>query len=109
MAQITEDPYEVLGVHREATHIEIKSAYRKAARDSHPDANPDDPHAEARFKSVAVAYEILSDAEKRENYDRFGSVDGSANMADGMGGLGDLFDAFFGGQGGGWQAVFQPG
>ena len=66
MAQITEDPYEVLGVHREATHIEIKAAYRKAARDSHPDANPDDPHAEARFKSVAVAYEILSDPEKRK-------------------------------------------
>ena len=109
MAQITEDPYEVLGVHREATHIEIKSAYRKAARDSHPDANPDDPHAEARFKSVAVAYEILSDAEKRENYDRFGSVDGSANMADGMGGLGDLFDAFFGGQGGGFGAGFGGG
>ena len=78
MAQITEDPYEVLGVHREATHIEIKAAYRKAARDSHPDANPDDPGAEARFKSVAVAYEILSDGQKRENYDRFGSVDGSA-------------------------------
>lgn len=101
MAQITEDPYEVLGVYREATHIEIKAAYRKAARDSHPDANPDDPGAEARFKSVAVAYEILSDGEKRENYDRFGTVDGSAGMPDGMGGLGDLFDAFFGGGGGG--------
>ena len=110
MAQITEDPYEVLGVHREATHIEIKAAYRKAARDSHPDANPDDPHAEARFKSVAVAYEILSDGEKRENYDRFGSVDGGAGMADGMGGLGDLFDAFFGGGGGaGFGAGFGGG
>ena len=101
---------QVLGVHREATHIEIKAAYRKAARDSHPDANPDDPHAEARFKSVAVAYEILSDGEKRENYDRFGSVDGSAGMADGMGGLGDLFDAFFGGGGGaGFGAGFGGG
>ncbi|HMS49160.1 J domain-containing protein [Candidatus Neomicrothrix sp.] len=110
MAQITEDPYEVLGVHREATHIEIKAAYRKAARDSHPDANPDDPHAEARFKSVAVAYEILSDGEKRENYDRFGSVDGGAGMADGMGGLSDLFDAFFGGGGGsGFGAGFGGG
>ena len=109
MAQITEDPYEVLGVHREATHIEIKAAYRKAARDSHPDANPDDPGAEARFKSVAVAYEILSDGQKRENYDRSGSVDGSAGMGDGVGGLGDLFDAFFGGGGGGFGAGFGGG
>ncbi|MEZ5383282.1 MAG: molecular chaperone DnaJ [Microthrixaceae bacterium] len=109
MAQVTEDPYEVLGVSRDASPNDIKAAYRKAARDSHPDANPDNPAAEARFKSVAVAYEILSDGEKRENYDRFGSVDG-APMGGMGGGLGDLFDAFFGGGGaGGFGAGFGGG
>lgn len=94
------DYYEVLGVSRNATADEIKRAYRRLARQLHPDANPEDPEAEARFKEVALAYEVLSDPERRHQYDTFGSVGppGAGGMG-GFGGIGDLFDAFFGGQG----------
>ena len=95
------DFYEILGVSRDASAEEIKKAYRRAARESHPDANPDDAAAEARFKELAAAYEVLSDPEKRSRYDRFGSADGF-DMGDPFGaggGFGDLFDAFFGGSG----------
>jgi len=97
------DLYEVLGVERDASADDIKRAYRKLARKLHPDTNPDDPTAEAQFKEVAQAYEVLSDPAARERYDRFGSVDGF-DFGDpfgggGAGGLGDLFDAFFGGAG----------
>lgn len=93
------DLYEVLEVSRDATADEIKKAYRRLARESHPDANPDDPDAEARFKELAAAYEVLSDPSKRERYDRFGNSAGfdlSDPFGSGMGGLGDLFDSFFG-------------
>ena len=94
------DLYEVLQVSREATQEDIKKSYRRLAREWHPDANPDDPEAEARFKELAAAYEVLSDPEKRQRYDRFGNS-ADFNLSDpfgsGMGGLGDLFDSFFGG------------
>jgi len=98
------DYYEVLGVSKSASPEEVKKAYRQLAMQYHPDRNPDDQEAEARFKEAAEAYETLSDAPKRQQYDRFGS-DG---MRGGMGGFGggmefDLSDAlrtFMGGFGG---------
>lgn len=101
------DYYELLEVSREATAEEVKKSYRRLARRYHPDANPDDAEAEAKFKELSTAYQVLSDPERRAHYDRFGSDD-SMNFGDpfGSGGLGDLFDAFFGGSspfGGGSQ------
>ena len=99
---MNEDLYEVLGVPRGASAEEIKRAYRTLARQLHPDANPGDPSAEARFKEVAVAYEVLSDPEKRQRYDTFGP-EGLRGMGGGtsdiFSGFGDIFEAFFGGGG----------
>jgi molecular chaperone DnaJ len=95
------DPYELLGVDRDADDATIKKAYRKLAREYHPDVNPD-PVAQERFKEVSHAYEILSDPQKRAAYDRGGDPFAGA----GFGGAGagfsftDIMDAFFGGQGG---------
>src|ERR671934_2482470 len=93
------DLYESLGVSKGASQDEIKKAYRKLARRYHPDANPGDAGAEERFKEVQHAYDVLSDPEKRKQYDRFGA----ANGRPGPGGfrfdtegfdLGDLGDIF---------------
>ncbi len=75
------DHYEVLGISRDATADQIKSAYRAMAKKFHPDRNPDDPEAEKRFRECAAAYEVLSDPERRRQYDAFGSVDRSGGFA----------------------------
>jgi molecular chaperone DnaJ len=97
------DPYEVLGVARDADETQIKKAFRKLARELHPDVNAHDPDAEEKFKEAAEAYEILSDADRRATYDRYGHdglrSGGYASNVDGFGSISDLFDAFFGGGG----------
>lgn len=82
---MSKDFYAILGVPRDASTEEIKKAFRRLARESHPDANPDDPTAEARFREIAEAYEVLSDPERRRRYDRGDTID-----------LGDLFASFGG-------------
>jgi molecular chaperone DnaJ len=95
------DPYEVLGVSREASETEIKKTFRKVARELHPDVNTEDPEAEEKFKEAAEAYEILSDQERRSLYDRYGheglSSSGFHSTFQGFGSFADIFDAFFGG------------
>jgi len=103
MATPTRDPYEVLGVPRDADETQIKKAFRKLARELHPDVNKNDPDAEEKFKEAAEAYEILNDAERRALYDRYGHEGlrsgGYAPNFEGFGSISDLFDAFFGGGG----------
>ncbi|HEY2283564.1 MAG TPA: molecular chaperone DnaJ [Solirubrobacteraceae bacterium] len=95
------DPYDVLGVQRDASEQQIKKAFRQLARELHPDVNAHDPQAEEKFKEAAEAYEILSDGERRATYDRYGHEGlrsgGYAPNFEGFGSIGDLFDAFFGG------------
>ena len=90
MATRTTNLYEVLGVPKNAAQDEIKKAYRKLARQYHPDRNPGDKSAEERFKEVQTAYDVLSDAEKRKAYDTFGSADGRAAGGPGPGGFGNV-------------------
>jgi molecular chaperone DnaJ len=99
---MADDYYEVLGVSRDASTEEIKRAYRRLARQHHPDANPENPGAVDQFKEITRAYEVLSDPDKRQRYDLFGDERagaGAAGFAD-FGGISDLFATFFGGAGG---------
>lgn len=108
------DYYEVLGLKKGASEDEIKKAYRKLAKESHPDLHPKDKNAEVRFKEIGEAYEILSDSDKRAKYDQFGFAGVDPNFGAGGGAgyggfggfgsegfdLGDIFGSFFGGFGG---------
>jgi len=115
---MAESLYDTLGVKKGASADEIKKAYRKLAREYHPDTNQGDKAAEERFKQVQSAYDVLSDEEKRKAYDRFGSTNGRGAPGPGPGGvnvdfgdLGDLSDIFgniFGSRGGGRRARPQP-
>lgn len=111
MAENKRDYYEVLGVQKSASADEIKKAYRKAAMKYHPDRNPGDKEAEAKFKEVGEAYDVLSDDSKRQRYDQFGFAGVDPNYGGGgngpygagfsgfgdFGDLGDIFGEFFGG------------
>ena len=88
------DYYEVLGITKNASSSEIKKAYRKKAIQYHPDKNPGDKEAEAQFKLAAEAYEILSDPQKKSQYDQFGHA--ADNMGSGMGGFGGTGGSGFG-------------
>jgi molecular chaperone DnaJ len=90
------DPYEVLGVERDATQDDVKKAYRRLAFDCHPDRNPGDRTAEEKFKEITLAYEVLNDPESRARYDRWGTADGAPDLSDMFGGFGldDAIRAF---------------
>ena len=115
MATAKRDYYEVLGLGRNASEEEIKRAYRKLAVKFHPDKNPDDPHAEEKFKELGEAYDVLIDSDKRAAYDRFGHAAFSPGSAGfGGGGFHDPFDIFrevfgSGGIGGGIFETFFGG
>ena len=110
-----EDPYKVLGLDRDASDEDVKRAYRRLAKKYHPDVNPGDKEAEQKFKEVNEAYAVLSDSEKRAQYDQFGHAafepgaggaggggfgGGGFGGFDGFGGFEDIFSSMFGGFGG---------
>jgi DnaJ-class molecular chaperone len=105
------DYYEVLGVDRSASEAELKRAFRRLARELHPDVNGHDPEAEEKFKEAAEAYEVLSDAERRRTYDRFGHQglrSGGFPPGGGFSSVEDILQAFFGGGGFGFEVRRGP-
>ncbi len=118
MASRTEDYYKTLGVDKKASAEEIKKAYRKLARRYHPDRNPDDKQAEARFKEISAAYDVLSDPEKRKQYDSGSGPFANAGAGGGFGGfgnfdfegssMGDILSNLFGGSASGRRVRTKP-
>lgn len=107
-----QDFYDVLGVERDANKAELKTAFRRLARELHPDVNDHDPEAEEKFKAAAEAYEVLSDPERRRAYDAYGheglrGAGAGAGAAGGFTSVEDIFQAFFGG-GFGYEARRGP-
>jgi len=123
---MAKDLYETLGIDKGASEAEIKSAYKKAALKWHPDKNKGDKEAETKFKEINNAYEVLSDKQKRQQYDTFGSAGAGGgfpggggqgfggfdfsgfSQGGGAGGFADIFETFFGGQGGGGGSSARP-
>jgi len=104
------DYYEVLGVERSASEAELKKAYRRLAMKYHPDRNPDDAAAEAKFKEAKEAHDVLSSAEKKAAYDQFGHAAFEGGMGggaggQGAGGFGDIFGDMFGDIFGRWRST----
>jgi molecular chaperone DnaJ len=93
---MSKDYYNILGVGKNADETEIKKAYRKLSKEHHPDLNPDNKESEEKFKSIAEAYSVLSDKEKKLNYDRFGTADGRTNPFAGTN-MEDIISSFYGG------------
>src|SRR6201986_1798780 len=106
----TPDHYEIRGVARDADDATIKKAFRRLARELHPDVNRHDPDAEEKFKEAAEAYEVLSDSDRRATYDRYGREGlrsaGNAPNFEAFGSVSDIFEAFFGGGGGAFGDLF---
>jgi molecular chaperone DnaJ len=109
----TRDYYEVLGVSRDADDATIKKAFRRLARELHPDVNTDDPRAEDKFKEAAEAYEVLSDPDRRATYDRYGHdglrSGGWSPNYEAFGSVSDIFEAFFGGSSSPFGDIFGAG
>src|SRR4051794_27448300 len=103
---MAKDYYQLLGVNKKADEKDIKSAYRKLARKLHPDVNPNDKTAEAKFKEISEAYDVLGDPEKRKLYDQYGqNWENAQNFSGGV--PADEVQFHFGGQGGGMGGGFE--
>jgi DnaJ-class molecular chaperone len=109
---VPRDYYEILGVGRDASEREVKSAFRRLARELHPDVNDHDPEAEEKFKAAAEAYEVLSDPERRRTYDAYGHEGlrsgGFPPGGAAFGSVEEIFQAFFGGSGFGFEVRRGP-